>query len=174
VVPGATVGLGFLAGMLSCHGRTCGGFYRAFEMRKIGGGGSAPAVYPALTLSLSWMTGERVIVVRIAGIICTLVGVVVVAGGEKTPDGTLPRPCQERRPRNGLGHFRGGWFCHAVLAARNSHHRPRRRDSNRLDDSLDTRCSSRRRPHSKQLCGSPREVRWMVLVMGGLILRFRG
>jgi drug/metabolite transporter (DMT)-like permease len=44
------------------------------------------ASYPALTLLLSWMTGERLSMVRIAGIICTLVGVVVVAGGEKTPD----------------------------------------------------------------------------------------
>src|SRR5260370_732204 len=44
------------------------------------------ASYPALTLLLSWMTGERLSAVRIAGIICTLVGVVVVAGGEKTPD----------------------------------------------------------------------------------------
>ncbi len=46
----------------------------------------ASAGYPALTLLLSWMTGERLSTVRISGIICTLVGVVVVAGGEKTPD----------------------------------------------------------------------------------------
>jgi drug/metabolite transporter (DMT)-like permease len=32
------------------------------------------------------MTGERVSAVRIAGIICTLAGVVIVAGGEKAPD----------------------------------------------------------------------------------------
>src|SRR5258708_9466112 len=32
------------------------------------------------------MTGERLSSVRIAGIVCTLVGVVIVAGGEKTPD----------------------------------------------------------------------------------------
>src|SRR5438552_15335588 len=44
------------------------------------------ASYPALTLLLSWMTGERVSAVRIAGIICTLAGVAIVAGGEKTPD----------------------------------------------------------------------------------------
>src|SRR5436853_7619984 len=44
------------------------------------------ASYPALTLLLSWMSGERVSAVRIAGIICTLAGVVIVAGGEKTPD----------------------------------------------------------------------------------------
>jgi drug/metabolite transporter (DMT)-like permease len=44
------------------------------------------ASYPALTLLLSWITGERLSAVRIAGIICTLAGVVIVAGGEKTPD----------------------------------------------------------------------------------------
>jgi drug/metabolite transporter (DMT)-like permease len=32
------------------------------------------------------MTGERVSGVRIAGIVCTLAGVVIVAGGEKIPD----------------------------------------------------------------------------------------
>src|SRR5438552_16572668 len=44
------------------------------------------ASYPALTLLLSWMTGEHISGVRIAGIICTLVGVVIVAAGEKIPD----------------------------------------------------------------------------------------
>src|SRR2546430_3195348 len=41
--------------------------------------------YTTLFRSLSWMSGERVSAVRIAGIICALAGVVIVAGGEKTP-----------------------------------------------------------------------------------------
>jgi len=41
------------------------------------------------------MTGERLSMVRIAGIICTLVGVVVVAGGEKRRTRTMLRPCAE-------------------------------------------------------------------------------
>src|SRR6266849_3954894 len=60
--------------------------YRAFEIGKMAVVAPLSASYPALTLLLSWMSGERLSVVRIAGIVCTLVGVVVVAGGEKTPD----------------------------------------------------------------------------------------
>jgi drug/metabolite transporter (DMT)-like permease len=60
--------------------------YRAFEIGKMAVVAPLSASYPALTLILSWMSGERLGVIRIAGIICTLLGVVVVAGGEKTPD----------------------------------------------------------------------------------------
>jgi drug/metabolite transporter (DMT)-like permease len=60
--------------------------YRAFEIGKMAVVAPLSASYPALTLLLSWMTGERLSMVRILGIICTLVGVAVVAGGEKTPD----------------------------------------------------------------------------------------
>jgi drug/metabolite transporter (DMT)-like permease len=75
---------GFLAG---CFNAMAGlGFYRAFEIGKMAVVAPLSASYPALTLLLSWMTGERVSAVRITGIICTLVGVVIVAGGEKTPD----------------------------------------------------------------------------------------
>src|SRR5258707_7033321 len=75
---------GFLAGFLNAMAGL--GFYRAFEIGKMAVVATLSASYPALTLLHSWMTGERVSVVRIAGIICTLVGVVIVAGGEKTPD----------------------------------------------------------------------------------------
>jgi drug/metabolite transporter (DMT)-like permease len=75
---------GFLAG---CFNAVSGlALYRAFEIGKMSAVAPLSASYPALTLLLSWMTGERLSMVRIAGIICTLVGVVVVAGGEKTPD----------------------------------------------------------------------------------------
>ena len=75
---------GFLAG---CFNAMAGlALYRAFEIGKMAVVAPLSASYPALTLLLSWMTGERLSTVRIAGIICTLVGVVVVAGGEKTPD----------------------------------------------------------------------------------------
>jgi len=75
---------GFLAG---CFNAMAGlGFYRAFEIGKMAVVAPLSASYPALTLLLSWMSGERVSAVRIAGIICTLAGVVIVAGGERTPD----------------------------------------------------------------------------------------
>jgi drug/metabolite transporter (DMT)-like permease len=75
---------GFLAGFLNAMAGL--GFYRAFEIGKMAVVAPLSASYPALTLLLSWMTGERLSPVRIAGIIFTLVGVVIVAGGEKTPD----------------------------------------------------------------------------------------
>jgi drug/metabolite transporter (DMT)-like permease len=75
---------GFLAGCFNAM--SCLALYRAFEIGKIAVVAPLSASYPALTLLLSWMTGERLSMVRINGIICTLVGVVVVAGGEKTPD----------------------------------------------------------------------------------------
>jgi len=75
---------GLLAG---CFNAVSGlALYRAFEIGKMSVVAPLSASYPALTLLLSWMTGERLSMVRIAGIFCTLVGVVVVAGGEKTPD----------------------------------------------------------------------------------------
>src|SRR5258708_5111740 len=75
---------GLLAGCLNALPGLA--LYRAFEIGKMSIVAPLSASYPALTLLLSWMTGERLSAVRIAGILCTLAGVVVVAGGEKTPD----------------------------------------------------------------------------------------
>ncbi len=75
---------GLLAGCLNALPGLA--LYRAFEIGKMSVVAPLSASYPALTLLLSWMTGERLSAVRIAGIICTLLGVIVVAGGEKTPD----------------------------------------------------------------------------------------
>jgi drug/metabolite transporter (DMT)-like permease len=75
---------GFLAGSFNAVSGLA--LYRAFEIGKMSVVAPLSASYPALTLLLSWMTGERLSAMRIAGITCTLVGVVVVAGGEKTPD----------------------------------------------------------------------------------------
>jgi drug/metabolite transporter (DMT)-like permease len=75
---------GFLAGSLNAVSGLA--LYRAFEIGKMAVVAPLSASYPALTLLFSWMTGERLSAVRIAGIFCTLAGVVVVAGGEKTPD----------------------------------------------------------------------------------------
>jgi len=96
---------GFLAGCLNALPGLA--LYRAFEIGKMSVVAPLSASYPALTLILSWMTGERLSAVRIAGIICTLVGVVVVAGGEKTPDENDAAAMQ----RNGRGI---GW---AIFAA---------------------------------------------------------
>jgi len=75
---------GALAGCINAM--SCLALYRAFEIGKMAVVAPLSASYPALTLALSWMTGDRLSLMRIAGILCTLVGVAVVAGGEKTPD----------------------------------------------------------------------------------------
>lgn len=59
-------------------------FYRAFEIGRISVVAPVSASYPALTLLISWMSGEHLTSVRVAGIVLTLVGVVIVAGFEKT------------------------------------------------------------------------------------------
>src|SRR6266576_3548915 len=75
---------GFLAGSFNSMSGLA--LYRAFEIGKMAVVAPLSASYPALTLLLSCMTGERLSIVRIIGIICTLAGVIVVARGEKTPD----------------------------------------------------------------------------------------
>ena len=59
-------------------------FYRAFEIGKISVVAPVSASYPALTLLISWMSGEHLTSVRVAGIVLTLLGVVIVAAFEKT------------------------------------------------------------------------------------------
>jgi drug/metabolite transporter (DMT)-like permease len=74
---------GFLAGFLNA-GSTLA-LYRSFEIGKMAVVAPLSASYPALTLLISWMTGDHLAAVRIAGILLTLLGVVVVAGGEHVP-----------------------------------------------------------------------------------------
>src|SRR6266849_4570165 len=74
---------GFLAGNLNVVSGLA--LYRAFEIGKMAVVAPLSASYPALTLLLSWMTGERLSAVRSAGIIFTLAGVVVVVYREKAP-----------------------------------------------------------------------------------------
>src|SRR5258707_130778 len=102
---------GFLAGFFNAMAGL--GFYRAFEIGKMAVVAPLSASYPALTLLLSWMSGERLSAVRIAGIICTLVGVVVVASGEKTPDENDAEAV--RRSGRGIGWAIFSAFGFAVL-----------------------------------------------------------
>jgi drug/metabolite transporter (DMT)-like permease len=60
--------------------------YRSFELGRMAVVAPLSASYPALTLVLSLLTGERLTAARVAGIACTLLGVVLVAGGEQAPD----------------------------------------------------------------------------------------
>ncbi len=75
---------GFLAGFFNACSTLA--LYRAFEIGKMAVVAPLSASYPALTLLLSWIGGDRLTSVRTAGIILTLLGVVIVAGGEHAPD----------------------------------------------------------------------------------------
>jgi drug/metabolite transporter (DMT)-like permease len=75
---------GALAGCINA-GSTLA-LYRSFEIGKLSIVAPVSASYPALTVTLSLFSGEHLSMARAVGIVCTLMGVVLVAGGEKTPD----------------------------------------------------------------------------------------
>ena len=60
--------------------------YRAFEVGKMAVVAPLSASYPVLSVSLSLLSGERLSTPRAVGIACTMLGVLLVAGGEKPPD----------------------------------------------------------------------------------------
>jgi drug/metabolite transporter (DMT)-like permease len=82
--------------------------YRSFEIGKMAVVAPLSASYPALTITLSLLTGEKLSLLRAAGILCIMLGVVFVAGGEETPDAKDHEAVQ----RSGKGI---GWaLCSAV------------------------------------------------------------
>ncbi|HWW18730.1 MAG TPA: DMT family transporter [Candidatus Saccharimonadales bacterium] len=60
--------------------------YRSFEIGKMAVVAPLSASYPVLSVSLSLVSGERLSLPRAIGIACTMLGVLLVAGGEKPPD----------------------------------------------------------------------------------------
>jgi len=70
--------------------------YRAFEIGKLSLVGPVSASYPALTVILSLLSGEHLSAVRIAGIVAALLGVLWVAGGEKSRVNANPEQTSER------------------------------------------------------------------------------
>jgi len=85
---------GILAGAVN----TCAmlALYRAFEIGKLSLVGPVSASYPALTVILSLLSGEHLSAVRIAGIVAALLGVLWVAGGEKSRVNANPEQTSER------------------------------------------------------------------------------
>lgn len=75
---------GLLAGVLNAFGTFS--LYRSFEIGKMSVVAPLSASYPALTVLLSVLTGERLTLPRAAGIALTLAGAILVVRGEKTPD----------------------------------------------------------------------------------------
>ncbi len=75
---------GALAGIINAFSTLT--LYRSFEIGKMAVVAPLSASYPVLTVLLSLLSGEHLRTARAIGIACTLMGVVFVAGGEKTPE----------------------------------------------------------------------------------------
>ena len=73
---------GILAGIINTAAMFA--LYRAFEIGKIAVVAPISASYPALTVILSFFSGEKLSLYRILGIAAALIGVILVASGEKS------------------------------------------------------------------------------------------
>jgi drug/metabolite transporter (DMT)-like permease len=92
---------GILAGCLNTVSTLA--LYRSFEIGKMSIVAPLSASYPVLTLLLSMLTGERLTLVRLAGIILTIVGVVLVASGERIPEDANLLDEKAHRGKKNLG-----------------------------------------------------------------------
>jgi drug/metabolite transporter (DMT)-like permease len=79
-------GWGVLAGCINTASTLT--LYRSFEIGKMAVVALLSASYPALTVTLSLLVGEHLTTSRAAGIVFTLVGALIVAGGEKVAEDT--------------------------------------------------------------------------------------
>jgi drug/metabolite transporter (DMT)-like permease len=103
-------GWGALVGLL--NGIATLALYRSFELGKMAVVAPISSSYPALTMVLSWMSGERLTLLRLAGIAFALAGIVVVVRGETAPpegEGASPIP-PGKKASTGIG-----WACLAAL-----------------------------------------------------------
>jgi drug/metabolite transporter (DMT)-like permease len=98
---------GILAGAVNTFAMLA--LYRAFEVGKLSLVGPVSASYPALTVILSLLSGEHLSPLRAAGIVAALIGVLLVATGEKSPG--MPHPSQNSRAVAGLA-----WAVAAALS----------------------------------------------------------
>jgi drug/metabolite transporter (DMT)-like permease len=80
--------------------------YRSFEIGKMSIVASISASYPALTMLLAALTGERLTVVRLGGLLLILLGVAIVARGEEIPGNGNPL---DPKARPGKKHMGVGW-----------------------------------------------------------------
>ena len=89
---------GVLAGVLNTSSTLA--LYRSFEIGKLSVVAPLSASYPALTMLLAALTGESLTRLRFLGIALIVVGVVVVARGERIPDDANLE--EKTRPRTGM------------------------------------------------------------------------
>ena len=92
---------GILVGVLNASSTLA--LYRSFEIGKMSVVAPISAGYPALTMVLSAMTGERLTVPRFAGVALIIVGVIVVARGEEVPGDANPLEQETRAEKTHLG-----------------------------------------------------------------------
>jgi drug/metabolite transporter (DMT)-like permease len=79
---------GILAGSINTFAMLA--LYRAFEIGKLSLVGPVSASYPALTVILSLLSGERLSAYRALGIVAAVLGVIFVAAGEKSSASLAP------------------------------------------------------------------------------------
>jgi drug/metabolite transporter (DMT)-like permease len=98
---------GALAGVV--NGVSTLALYRSFEIGKMAVVAPLSASYPVLTVLLSLLTGEHLTAIRVAGIVLTLAGAVLVVRGE-TPPGEGAENTSPSTPAPGNNTSRGiGW-----------------------------------------------------------------
>ena len=87
--------------------------YHAFEIGKLSLAGPVSASYPALTVVLSLFSGERLSAYRAIGIVAAMLGVLLVATGEKPVKDT--ESAEETKGLAGLGWAIGAAISFAIL-----------------------------------------------------------
>jgi drug/metabolite transporter (DMT)-like permease len=93
---------GTIAGVLNAVSTLA--LYRSFEIGKMSIVAPISSAYPALTMVLSALTGERLTAQRVAGILTIIVGVLVVAHGEEAPaDESVEEQAIRAQKRAGIG-----------------------------------------------------------------------
>jgi len=89
---------GILAGLLNTTSTLA--LYRSFEIGKLAIVAPISACYPVLTMLLSALTGERLTLMRLFGLLLAIAGVVLVARGEEPAEDANPidagRPGKKR------------------------------------------------------------------------------
>ncbi|HEY1423096.1 MAG TPA: DMT family transporter [Candidatus Acidoferrum sp.] len=101
---------GILAGVITTSAMLA--LYRAFEIGKLALVGPVSASYPALTVILSLLSGERLSLHRAVGIVAALLGVILVAAGEKT---SSDAGAEKSRVTAGLGWAIAAAFGFAIV-----------------------------------------------------------
>lgn len=105
------------AGLLNAVGTLT--LYRSFEVGKLALVAPISASYPVLTVLLSVASGEHLRPARIAGIVCAILGVILVAGGEQVPnEGAPPNeiPSTTQTRKRGIASKGIGWALCAAMA----------------------------------------------------------